>query len=127
MAIKDRLRLLREFFGLSQKDFATSLGVKYKTYWRYESEDGDPQVSFLMKAIEKFNVAPNWLLTGEGEMFLPREDGPDAGVRGGLASDPQKLAAAKLLDGLDEDQIKKAYEYLSDQKQLSEFLKEKGA
>jgi transcriptional regulator with XRE-family HTH domain len=43
------------------------------------------------------------------------------------ASDPEKLAIIKMLDGLNEEQIQKVHAFLSDQKQLADFLKEKGA
>jgi len=44
-----------------------------------------------------------------------------------LEADPMKLSSAKLLSQLNDEQTRKVYEFLRDQKQLGEFLKEKGA
>jgi transcriptional regulator with XRE-family HTH domain len=41
--------------------------------------------------------------------------------------DPLREASKRLIDCMDHEQLRKAYEYLRDQKQLGEFLREKGA
>jgi transcriptional regulator with XRE-family HTH domain len=73
MSIGNRLHLLREHLGYTQKDFALKLGLTHKTYWRYESDEGDPQASFLVLVMDKFGTSSSWLLTGEGEMFSEKD------------------------------------------------------
>jgi transcriptional regulator with XRE-family HTH domain len=52
---------------------------------------------------------------------------PQVEVLKDIAGDPRKFAAAALLSGMDENQLRKAFEYLSDQKQLAEYQRLKEA
>jgi len=73
---KARLRQVRTILNLTQQELAEALGVTVTSIRRYEY--GTTQISkktaFALKGL--FGVNPTWLLTGEGEMFLPTEDGP---------------------------------------------------
>ncbi len=49
---------------------ASHLGLPGSTYSSYEGDGGPPKVAWLVELARR-NVNLNWLLTGEGEMFLP--------------------------------------------------------
>ena len=73
MTIGNRLRLLREYLGFDRQEaFAKVLGLSPKTYWRYETDNGNPAYSLLDQIIRDYDVSPTWLLTGEGEMFVTK-------------------------------------------------------
>ncbi len=68
-----RLKALREKLNLSQKEMAKIMGVSLRVYQYYEKDEQKPSYEKLAK-LSTLRVDMNWLLTGEGEMFLaPRE------------------------------------------------------
>lgn len=66
-----RLRELRRRIGFSRRaDMASHLGLPNSTYSAYEGDAGPPKVEWLVELARR-GVNLNWLLTGDGEMFLP--------------------------------------------------------
>ena len=65
-----RLRKIRKTLGYTQDEFARHLKVSKPTFVRYESGGRKPDAHFLSILISKFDVNINWLLIGDGEMFL---------------------------------------------------------
>ncbi len=75
MKIHDRIRAARIAAGLTQEALSTRSGIPLSSYRKYEkgTEPGVEAVSGLARA----GIAPNWLLIGEGPMFLEDyENGP---------------------------------------------------
>lgn len=70
MEIGKRIKELREYLGLSQREFAEILGIHPLSISRYESGKSNPAPSVLKLIEDKFSVNPEWLLEGKGEMFL---------------------------------------------------------
>ena len=58
---------------------AQALKVTLRSYQKYEHGEILPSEAVIELLSLKFNVNPRWLLTGEGEMFLP-EDWPPPGA-----------------------------------------------
>jgi len=72
--IGKRLQEFRKTLGITQKEFAKLFGVSEITIRRYELGKTKLDVDFILQLKERFNLNPNWLLTGEGEMFIkPKE------------------------------------------------------
>jgi transcriptional regulator with XRE-family HTH domain len=65
-----RLRKIRKTLGCTQDEFARQLKVSKPTVVRYESGGRKPDADFLSILINEFKVNINWLLMGDGEMFL---------------------------------------------------------
>jgi transcriptional regulator with XRE-family HTH domain len=61
-----RLTEARESTGLSQRKFATMLGINQNTLVKYELGERDPGFSLVKKIIEITKVSPRWLLLGIG-------------------------------------------------------------
>lgn len=57
-----RLKMLRGNLGLSQQQFAESLGVSQTTYSSYERERTQPPFDLLTKICSIYNVDIKWLL-----------------------------------------------------------------
>lgn len=66
MGLGDRIKFLRGHEN--QTDFGTRFGASRNTVMRYENETSQPDASFLVALCEHYDVGPNWLLLGEGEM-----------------------------------------------------------
>lgn len=78
-----RLRKIRG--NESRPSFAERFGVHKGTIERYEKGLGVPDAEFIAKLIEFEGINANWLLTGEGLMYLNRaRDRRDAGTGYGV-------------------------------------------
>ena len=62
MDFKDRLREIRTKTGITAKDFAAIIGVKYTTYISYEKTGNTPSMENLAKIATALNVSVDQLL-----------------------------------------------------------------
>jgi len=69
-----RILDLRKKLGLTQALFAEKLGVNRTTLIGYEKGTFPPSADCLRSACLNCNVNAEWLLTGEGDMFLADSD-----------------------------------------------------
>ena len=68
-----RLTAVREALGHKErKGFAGVLGINPETLGGYERGDTFPDQDFLRRYRHEFSVNLDWLITGEGEKFMPR-------------------------------------------------------
>ncbi len=67
---KSRLTELREILQLSQKDFATSIGVSQGALSQLESGKSKLSLDTIQKISEAFKADCNWLVNGKGGIFL---------------------------------------------------------
>lgn len=78
MTLQERLRTLRTHIGLSIEKMANELtengySITFKTISGYENAFRQPSVQFLTGLTNVYDANPNWLLTGNGEIFLNKE------------------------------------------------------
>lgn len=74
MEVFDRLRLVRKHLGLSQSNFAESLGLKQGSYSDIERGRTKSVSDGVIKLISNiYNIDGDWLLTGQGEMINEKE------------------------------------------------------
>ncbi|MGB1041504.1 MAG: helix-turn-helix domain-containing protein [Flavobacteriales bacterium] len=71
---KDRLKNIRVYFKLNQKDFADSLGMKQGSYSDIERGRVGLSITLLQKIVKIYNVSADWILTGEADMFRENTD-----------------------------------------------------
>jgi len=84
-----RIKILREALNLTQKEFAGKIGRTVRAIQRYESGQRSPDETTLRLIEQTFNVNPEWLRKGKGEMFLQKEE---------LTRDPFELVAEKIVN-----------------------------
>ncbi|WP_167955070.1 helix-turn-helix domain-containing protein [Anaerosporobacter faecicola] len=74
--MNERIKHLRKTLDMTQQEFAERIGVKRNTIAQYEIGRNEPIDSIFSLICREFNVNPEWLRNGEGEMFivLPEED-----------------------------------------------------
>lgn len=65
-----RLKEVRKALGLTQQEFADTIGSKRNTIAKYETETNVPSTAVVSLICSKFNVNEEWLRTGKGEMFI---------------------------------------------------------
>lgn len=68
MELKERLKLLRETFGISTRAMSAKLGLDATLWSQYESGRREPG-ALAIRALLKLDVNPHWLLEGHGSMF----------------------------------------------------------
>jgi len=89
--IGERIRLLRQALKLTQREFASNIGIGEKTLRNYESGKFAPKEAVIKTIEQTFNVNPEWLRHGRGEMFLKKEE---------PARDPFEAAAEAVIDAI---------------------------
>lgn len=87
-----RLAAAREALKLTQEEFFTRTGLPVSTLKKYEGSHREPKASQLALVL-KAGININWLLTGEGSMFL-------AGS-GSVAGEPDRAAYGAALPPID--------------------------
>jgi len=70
--IAKRFRLIREITGgETREQFAQRLNLPVTTLANYEKGVTEPPASVIAKYKDAFNIASDWLITGEGDMLIP--------------------------------------------------------
>lgn len=72
--IYNRFRLIRKMLDLGQKDFAKQAGIVQSIVSEIENGKKNISPAILLSLEDTFNVNRRWILTGEGEMFLPESN-----------------------------------------------------
>jgi transcriptional regulator with XRE-family HTH domain len=136
MTIGERIKIARKASNLKQADLAEKIGVHEVTLRTWENGNKGPNSVILSKLAAALSTSVSYLIgeTDDAGQSTQRPEvppevessGPNQELLAALETDPMKLSSAKLLSQLNDEQTRKAYEFLRDQKQLGEFLKEKG-
>ena len=69
-SIGERIRKGRENKEIDQASLADKVGIATRTLQRWEKGEQVPGGDFLMQIARWTGVRPDWLLTGEGDMYL---------------------------------------------------------
>ena len=72
-SINDRILLLRETLGLTRKAFGENIGVSDSVIKNIDYKVTEPKPLILQQICKVYKVDPDWLETGEGEMFLEKD------------------------------------------------------
>lgn len=67
--INERIKQIRKESGLTQSQFAEQIGLKQNSIALLESGKRMPSDQTILSICREFRVQPDWLRTGEGEMF----------------------------------------------------------
>ena len=89
--IGNRIKELRKALGLTQTAFAEKIGRSKRSIQEWESGRNEPPERALRLIEQTFNVNPEWLRHGRGEMFLKKEE---------PARDPFEAAAEAVIDAI---------------------------
>lgn len=104
--IGNRIKQIRVALGLTQDDIAQRIGVSRYNVSNIENERINATQRVIDDIVMAYNVNPEWLETGQGEMFrdLSREEKIAAFVGEALAdeTDSFKRDLISLLASLDE-------------------------
>lgn len=69
-----RIKIIRKSVGLTQFGFAEVASISQAQVSAMEQDSIKVGVDIIEKVCKSFNVDPNWLLFGNGEMFVSQND-----------------------------------------------------
>ncbi len=72
MSLGERIKQIRKYLKLTQKQLAEQLDLKQNTIATYEMGRLTPSDRTISDICREFGVNEFWLRTGEGEMFAPK-------------------------------------------------------
>ena len=117
--MKEHIKELRKFFGLTQSEFGDSIGVSRDVVGNLELGRVEPSELIIKMVCKTYHVNREWLETGQGEMLVEqtRDERIAAFVGQALSDegDEFKRDLIGLLAALDEDgwqKLKEAAEAL---------------
>lgn len=101
MTIQDRIKKVRTSAGLTQEQFAASIGLKRNNYAQMESGNQLPPLEVISKIVRIYNTPYEWLLEGKGPSLnlTPAETGKRGKVTGkntgkiGVQEPPEKYVS----------------------------------
>lgn len=74
--IRTRLKLLRHTLEMTQSQFAEIMGITQSTYAYIEKgHRASITLDQLLILHDKLDINPNWVLLGEGNMYLSQQQG----------------------------------------------------
>lgn len=112
ISINARIKELRATLRYKQAEFGEQIGVKDGAVWRMEQEGSNVTEQSIMLICQKFRVRREWLVDGEGEMFLSGEPGIFAEFAKEYKLTSQEQEVAKYLLGLSEGERANILGYL---------------
>lgn len=116
MSVGSRIKEVRDFFDLTQQEFADRLRIKRGAVANYELERNAPIDAVISLICREFNVREAWLRDGEGEMLEQlTEDEDRARFFGDLSKEsasPEVLAFIDALRKSSDTTIRSALEFV---------------
>ncbi len=98
--IPTNLKKLRKHLGFNQTKMADKLGIS-QTHWaNIETGKRNLTSENILILKEVFNISPNWLLLGKGEMFLDESSNitPDSNLDAYIEAKVHQVLEKKFLE-----------------------------
>ena len=73
----ERLKQFRDTIGFTQQKMADALGIKRNTYSLIEKGERSLTARHIDSLVSKLHLNKDWLITGEGDMFITTSDEED--------------------------------------------------
>ena len=96
MSIHQRFKEVRKKLNFTQSEFGEQLGKKLRAIQYYEANYSNITLDIILLLQEKFNINSDWLINGNGSMFLEEKK-----------DDSKYQWLITTLDKLSDDDIKK--------------------
>ena len=114
----DRLKAIRQAKNLTLQELAAIIGSSHGYLSQVERNQKKPGSEILLSLKQHLNVNINWLLTGEGEMFIKNNE--DIGP----VDDITKKILLLLRD-MDKEKKREVLKHIEKEKLLMELLEER--
>lgn len=117
--LKERIKKVRKYFGLTQEEFAKRLGTVQNTITGYETGRRTPSGSVQSLICKEFGINEVWFRTGEGgdeNMFTKVDKNDRYSINLGKLSVTENQMAKNMLNAIAEASPEKL-------KHIEEFMK----
>lgn len=74
-SINERFKIIIDMLGMNANSFSTELNMRSTAMYNIINGKNKPSYDLLKSIIEKYNVNPSWLLSGDGDVFLTKNRG----------------------------------------------------
>ncbi len=78
--IAERFRKLRSNTGLSQKDFASTIGLSHTVIAEIERGSREPSRKVMVAIAETYGISLDWLLLGKGSMYAINQENQEVEI-----------------------------------------------
>ncbi len=95
--LHDRIKELRKTTGLSANKFAASIGMKYTTYYGYETGAREPGADFIKDMAEMFGVTTDYIL-GRDTTTVSTQISPSCSQKNLNANEQKMIKKYRTLD-----------------------------
>jgi hypothetical protein len=112
MSVVERIEILLNGLGINQTDLMKALELNHTAIIHWRSVGRVPK-SILQLIELKYGISPDWLRTGEGEMF-----NKEVPIKT-LAGTKKKIATALLSPLIDETDAKDILKYITEKTELA--------
>lgn len=99
MSIHQRFKEVRKKLNFTQTEFGEQLGKKLRVIQYYEANDSSITLDIILLLQEKFNVNTDWLINGNGSMFIDNKTDEFSKIYNSL-SDENKLKVLEYIKTL---------------------------
>lgn len=102
--IPKRIKRIRETISYSQKQMCEFFHMSQSNYTKIENGHLNPNLEFMLILRTKFNINLNWLIAGEGEMYIRDSaiDDKDKAISILLNGKPINEDIERIMDSLDD-------------------------
>ncbi|EBN8057043.1 XRE family transcriptional regulator [Salmonella enterica] len=98
MCISERLKFALQLKNINKiKEFSELSGLPYRTAQSYLNGDREPNIAGLTKICTQVGINLNWLLTGDGDVFVSQVGGHASALT------EEKQALMNAYDGMSEE------------------------
>ena len=104
--MNERLKLIRKNLGLSQKKFGEKIHLSVSQISSYENKFRNIPERTILNIIREFNINPDWLRYGKGDMFDSSDDIDSLVYKIRSLSEDDQAFVNKIIDCLYESSLK---------------------
>ncbi|BDS10887.1 helix-turn-helix domain-containing protein [Aureispira anguillae] len=114
MSVNERFTQLIKTLSFTPNSLSKELNVTQPTIKKLEKGETLPNAKVLIPLLERFNVNINWLLGGEGEMFLNSSSSRAQEMIGGTGPDSNLSSNSRNSTCTNVKFLQKEIQYLND-------------
>lgn len=116
IAINQRVKQLRKALKLTQKAFGASIGLSPNSILNLENNKAKPNLLYMEHLCKAYRVRPEWLFTGQGEVFRSvNEEQP-------ITPDPKSMDIGQRIRFLRQRYLKMTHRIMSERVGVNQTL-----
>ena len=123
-SIGERIKSYRVRKGIKLRDFAKLIGISQGGLSDIENDKTKPGANTLVSIVQKTDINPGWLLTGEGDMFIKpvcQETEISSEVLEALKSNPTIEKIVRMLGKIKDKDVLHVFSILEEKEKVRDL------